>query len=85
MGAPVDVCKGTCICVCVREKGEPMSVHESGKRVGEGQGDIDPGGNRLGWPLSSHLLCLISDSIWGWGVLKPLSDASYQLPSARAI
>ena len=66
MGAPVDVCKGTCAFVRVRGKGAPTSVCEAGKRVGEGLGDIDPGGDRLGWPLSPYLLlCLISNSIWG--------------------
>lgn len=71
MGAPVDVCKGTCGCMCAKEKGEPTSVCKSGERVGEGQGDIGPGGSGLGRPLSPYLLCLISDSILG-GVLKPL-------------
>lgn len=44
-----------------------MSARESGKRVGEGQGDTDPGGEGWdGWPLSPHpLLCLISDSMGG--------------------
>lgn len=56
MGAPVDACKGTCVFVCVREKGKPTSVCESGKRVGKGQGDIDPGGDRLGGPFL-HIFC----------------------------
>lgn len=54
MGAPVDVCKGTCICVQENVKGF------------EGYGDTAPGGDGLAWPFSPYLLlCLISDSVRG--------------------
>jgi hypothetical protein len=53
MGAPVDVCE--CMCVCGKEKGvypgAHLSFYESGKRVGEGQGDGDPGRNGPRPPL----------------------------------
>lgn len=60
--------------VCVEERrGSPLQSVNLVEWVGEAQGDVGPGGNRLGQPLSPHpLLCLISDSIWGGGLLKPL-------------
>lgn len=76
-----------CVCarVCKRRGSPPQS--ESGEWVAKGQGDVDPGGNRLGQPLSPHsLLCLISDSIvgGGGGVLTTLMLPVYLLLSARA-
>lgn len=64
-----------CVSVRVEERrGSPLQSVNLVEWVGEGQGDIELGGERLGQPLSPRpLLCLISDSIWGVGVVqKPL-------------
>lgn len=66
------MCAKARVCVSVRveeRRGSPLQSVDLVEWVGEGQGDLEPGGNRLGQPLSPHpLLCLISDSVWGRGV-----------------
>lgn len=86
MGAPVDVCKGVCVCACVwmcvckRRGSPPQSVNLMNGLVRARETLILVG---TGWgsPLSPHsLLCLISDSVF-WGG----SEATLMLPIAASL